>query len=138
MPSRLWHVTVTVSGDPQSLSLTHDGLRRLQRERPFIHSLRYDEDRAEVSYWEEGEEMIDAASLALRMWNEHRVTAELPAWRVVGLEVIDRDTYQARHVAAPLAASRSRTTPLLVGASPPTPRRVKTTAGKSSSGLPRP
>jgi len=103
VPSRLWHVTVTVAGDPQDPSLTHDGLRRLQRERPFIHSLRYDEDRAEVSYWEEGEEMIDAASLALRMWNEHRTTADLPAWRVVGLEVIDRDTYQARHLPAPLA-----------------------------------
>ena len=103
MPSRLCLVTVTVAGDPQDPSLTHDGLRRLQRERPFIHSLRYDEDRAEVSYWEEGEEMIDAASLALRMWNEHRTTADLPAWRVVGLEVIDRDTYQARHLPAPLA-----------------------------------
>lgn len=103
MPSRLWHVTVTVAGEEQSLSSTHDGLRRLQRERPFIHSLRYDADRAEVSYWEEGEEMIDAASLALRMWNEHRVTADLPAWRVVGLEVIDRDTYQARHLSSPLA-----------------------------------
>lgn len=103
MPSRLWHVTVTVSGDPQPLSVTHDALGRLQRERPFIHSLRYDEDRAEVSYWEEGEEMIDAASLALRMWNEHRLTAELPPWRVVGLEVIDRDTYQGRHLATPLA-----------------------------------
>ena len=106
VPSRLWHVTVTVAGDPQDPSLTHDGLRRLQRERPFIHSLRYDEDRAEVSYWEEGEEMIDAASLALRMWNEHRTSADLPSWRVVGLEVIDRDTYQARHLAVPLAASR--------------------------------
>ena len=103
MPSRLWHVTVTVSGEPQDLSLTHNALGRLQRERPFIHSLRYDEDRAEVSYWEEGEEMIDAASLALRMWNEHRVSAELPAWQVVGLEVIDRETYQARHMMVPLA-----------------------------------
>ena len=101
--SRLWHVTVTVGGEPCPLSELHDALRRLQRERPFIHSLRYDEDRAEVSYWEEGEEMIDAASLALRMWNEHRHSAELPPWRVVGLEVIDRETYQARHLVAPLA-----------------------------------
>jgi len=101
--SRLWHVTVTVAGDPWPLSSLHAALRRLQRERPFIHSLRYDEDRAEVSYWEEGEQMIDAASLALRMWNEHRDSAELPAWRVVGLEVIDRETYQTRHINVPLA-----------------------------------
>lgn len=101
--SRLWHVTVTVAGESFPLSQLHDALRRLQRERPFIHSLRYDEDRAEVSYWEEGEEMIDAASLALRMWNEHRHSAQLPPWRVVGLEVIDRETYQARHLVAPLA-----------------------------------
>ena len=101
--SRLWHVTVTVAGEPCPLSALHDALRRLQRERPFIHSLRYDDDRAEVSYWEEGEEMIDAASLALRLWNEHRQSAELPPWRVVGLEVIDRETYQARHLVAPLA-----------------------------------
>ena len=47
--------------------------------------------------------MIDAASLALRMWNEHRVSADLPAWKVVGLEVIDRETYQARHLSSPLA-----------------------------------
>jgi hypothetical protein len=101
--SRLWHVTVTVGGEPWPLSSLHAALRRLQRERPFIHSLRYDEDRAEIAYWEEGEQMIDAASLALRMWNEHRDSAELPAWRVVGLEVIDRETYQTRHINVPLA-----------------------------------
>ena len=101
--SRLWHVTLTVSGVAWPLSALHDALARLQVERPFIHSLRYDADRVELSYWEEGEEMIDAASLALRLWNEHRMSAELPPWRVVGLEVIDRETYQARHLSAPLA-----------------------------------
>ena len=55
---------------------------------------------------EEGEEMIDAASLALRMWNEHRLTAALPPWRVVGLEVIDRDTYQARPYRHPSRKSK--------------------------------
>lgn len=101
--SQLWHVTVTVAGRPQTSALVHAALRRLQGERPFLHSLRYDDGRAELSYWEEGEDMVDAASLALRLWNEHRATADLPPWKVVGLEVLDRDTYQARHLSAPLA-----------------------------------
>lgn len=93
---RLWHVTVTVSGEPQLPSVVKDALGRLLRERPFLHSLRFDESRAEVQYWEEGEEMIDAASLALRLWNEHRPSADLPHWQVVGLEVVERDTFQSR------------------------------------------
>ena len=100
---RLWHVTVTVAGDRQPLSTVHSALRRLQRERPFLHSLRYDENRAEVAYWEEGEEMVDAASLALRLWNEHRDSADLPRWVVVGLEVVEQQTYQSRQLVTPLA-----------------------------------
>jgi hypothetical protein len=103
LPVRLWHVTVTVSGEPQPLSAVHNALARLQRERPFMDSIRYDEDRVELTYWEEGEEMVDAASLALRLWNEHRESAELPPWKVVGLEVVEQETYQARHVVTPLA-----------------------------------
>ncbi len=95
---RLWHVTVTVAGDAQPLSTLHEALAALQDERPFMHSLRYDEDRAELKYWEEGEDMIDAASLALRLWNEHRDSAGLPRWEVVGLEVIERETFNSRHV----------------------------------------
>ncbi len=93
---RLWHVTVTVSGDPQPLTATQDALRALHGEHPFIHSIRYDEDRVELQYWEEAEEMVDAASLALRLWNEHRSSADLPPWRVMGLEVVERETFQAR------------------------------------------
>ena len=99
----MWHVVVTVAGPPEPLSDTHQALRRLQHERPFIHSLRYDEERAEISYWEEGEEMVDAASLALRLWNEHRESANLPPWKVVGLEVVERETFQSRHLVTPLA-----------------------------------
>ncbi|HET7173840.1 MAG TPA: hypothetical protein VFI30_06145 [Nocardioidaceae bacterium] len=92
----LWHVRLTVAGDPQDVLLTHAALLRLRAESPFMHSLRYDEARAEVSYWEEGADMLDAASLALRLWGEHRLSAALPDWKVVGLEVVERDTYQAR------------------------------------------
>lgn len=100
---RLWHVVVTVTGPEQSPEATAAALLRLQGERPFIHSMRYDGARAEVAYWEEGENMLDAASLALRLWNEHRTTAELPDWTVVGLEVVERETFQARELATPIA-----------------------------------
>ncbi len=105
LPIRLWHVTVTVAGEPHPLSETHDALTRLVQERPFLSSLRYDADRAELSYWEEGEEMVDAASLALRLWNEHRESADLPPWKVVGLEVVEQETYLARNVVTPLATA---------------------------------
>jgi hypothetical protein len=94
----LWHVTLTVAGDDQETSAVHEALVRLQSERPFMHSLRYSEGRAEIRYWEEGEDMLDAASLALRMWSEHRVSAALPNWKVVGLEVVERETFQSRNI----------------------------------------
>jgi hypothetical protein len=37
-----------------------------------------------------------AVAQALRMWSEHQTSARLPAWRVVGLEVVDRDTARRR------------------------------------------
>ena len=58
-----------------------------------------------MSYWEEGEEMVDAASLALRLWMEHRESADLPPWRVVGLEVVERETFQTRRGVAPLSGA---------------------------------
>jgi hypothetical protein len=98
----LWHVTVTVGGEPQEPSKTHAALDRLLAERPFIHSARYDDRRAELRYWEESADMVDAASLALRLWNEHRATADLPDWKVVGLEVVDEDTHKSRGLSAPV------------------------------------
>lgn len=99
---RMWHATVTVAGAAQDPSAIHQALRRLQTERPFMHSLRYDERRAEIRYWEEGADMLDAASLALRVWSEHRESARLPDWSVVGLEVVERETFQERERAATL------------------------------------
>ena len=46
--------------------------------------------------------MVDAASLALRMWNEHRTTADLPDWKVVGLEVVDGRPTRLRAPSAPV------------------------------------
>ena len=57
---------------------------------------RYADDHAEIRYWEEARDLHDAAAVALRLWGEHRQTAGLPPWEIVGLEVIDRATYQPR------------------------------------------
>lgn len=94
--AHLWHVTLTVSGDSTDASTLRAGLERLTHERPFFLLARYACDRVELRYWEEARDLDDAAALALRLWGEHRITSGLPAWHVVGLEVIDRDTFQRR------------------------------------------
>jgi hypothetical protein len=93
---KLWHVTVTVGGASMDTSLVKEALERLSSEQPFLLSGRYDSDRAEVRYWEEAPECADAAALALRLWGEHRATAGLPAWQVLGVEVVDRQVFQRR------------------------------------------
>lgn len=110
---RLWHVTLTVAGCEHEAAAVCAGLERLGGEQPFMHSLRYRSSRAELQYWEESEGMLDAASLALRLWNEHRASCGLPEWEVVGLEVLERDTFQQRAMDGAAAA---------VGMPSPTPR----------------
>jgi hypothetical protein len=100
----MWHVTLTVGGDPVEAELIREGLERLTHERPFLLSARYAPDRAEVRYWEEARDVDDAAALALRLWGEHRLTAGLPSWRVTGLEVVDRATFQRRAMDSPAPA----------------------------------
>jgi hypothetical protein len=92
----MWHVTLTVVGETVPVDDVRDALERLTHERPFLLSARYAADRAELSYWEEARDLEDAAALALRLWGEHRRTADLPPWRVTGLEVVDRATFQQR------------------------------------------
>ena len=95
-PTRLWHVTVTVAGDAVEPLIVRNALRRLSDQRPFLHSLKYAGGRAELQYWEEAETLLDASSLALRVWNEYRDSAGLPRWEVVGLEVLERSIFQSR------------------------------------------
>jgi hypothetical protein len=92
----LWHVTLTVSGEPVNADGLRDALERLAAERPFMVSVRYGMDRAELRYWDEADDIDDAAALALRLWGDHRASAHLPDWHVVGLEVLDRPTMLAR------------------------------------------
>ena len=93
---RLWHVTVTVAGDEVESFIVRNAFRRLSDQRPFLHSLNYASGRAEIQYWEEADTLLDASSLALRVWNEHRDSAGLPRWEVVGLEVLERAVFLSR------------------------------------------
>ncbi len=97
----MWHVTLTLVGEVVPADAVRDALERLAHERPFLLSARYAPDRAELRYWEEARNLEDAAALALRLWGEHRRTAVLPPWRVAGLEVVDRLTYQRRATETP-------------------------------------
>lgn len=93
---RLWHVTLTMAGERHAAEVVREALTRLGTEHAFLHSLRYATDRAEVCYWDEAPEMLDAAAMAMRVWIEHRASAGLPAWEVVGLEVLEKGTFQDR------------------------------------------
>lgn len=109
----MWHVTLTVAGSPHEIADVRDAMERLAQERPFLLSARYASDRAELRYWEEAPEIEDALALALRLWGEHRSSAALPAWRVTGLEVVDRETFQRRatHSTAPMLLATGQVSP---------------------------
>lgn len=94
--SKLWHVMLTVGGEPIDSTLVKAALERLSSEQPFLLSGRYSNRRVEVRYWEEASDCADAAAMALRLWGEHRHTAGLPAWQVLGVEVVERELFQSR------------------------------------------
>ncbi|WP_443056433.1 hypothetical protein [Streptomyces sp. MUM 178J] len=94
--SKLWHITLSVSGPRAPLKEVRRALEQLAHDHPFLLTSRYADDHAEIRYWEEARDLHDAAAVALRLWGEHRSTAKLPPWKIVGLEVIDRQTYHQR------------------------------------------
>ncbi|WP_330175879.1 hypothetical protein OG875_21655 [Streptomyces sp. NBC_01498] len=94
--SKLWHITLSVSGPEAPLTEVRRGLEQLAHDHPFLLTSRYAVDHAEIRYWEEARDLHDAAAVALRLWGEHRSSARLPPWEIVGLEVIDRETYHLR------------------------------------------
>jgi hypothetical protein len=94
--ARLWHITVSVAGREAPLADVRRGLEQLAHDHPFLLTSRYANDRAEIRYWEQARDLHDAAAVALRLWGEHRVSAKLPPWEIVGLEVLGRDTYHQR------------------------------------------
>jgi hypothetical protein len=96
VPGPMWHVTVTVAGEPVPAYEVHSGLERLAHAHPFLLAARYAGDRAEVSYWEEAPDVAAVLDLAAHLWEEHRESSVLPSWEVVGVEVVDRDTFRQR------------------------------------------
>lgn len=100
-PLAHWYVTLTLAGDPWPEQEISDALQRLMEERPLLQSCRYSADTLELRYWEQAEDVGDAAALALRLWSEHRKSAGLPDWQLVGLEVVDRNTFHRRLEGAP-------------------------------------
>ncbi|MFL6024296.1 MAG: hypothetical protein ACJ72O_13240 [Marmoricola sp.] len=93
---RLWHVTLTVAGEQVEPMLLRAALSRLREERPFIDTVEFTGSSAALNYWDEGAAMLDVASLALRLWSEHRESAGLPNWEIVGLEVVEKSAREAR------------------------------------------
>ena len=102
---RLWHVTLTVAGDAVEPLLLRAALSRLRDERPFIDTVEFTGTSAALCYWDEGSGMLDVASLALRLWSEHRDSAGLPSWEIVGLEVVEKSVREARSGIRPAATS---------------------------------
>lgn len=92
----LWFITVTVSGPRVPAESVREGLERLSLEQPFLVSAGYARSRAEIRYWDESVDVEGAVSQALQLWRDHEHSAGLPPWRVVGLEVVDRDTARRR------------------------------------------
>lgn len=71
-------------------------MQRLTEERQFLDSVTSSGDSVEIQFWDEGKNMLDVASLAMRLWNEHRESARLPDWEVVGLEIVEKDLRDQR------------------------------------------
>lgn len=94
--SRLWHVVLSVAGPVTPLAELRAALERLAHDHSFFLTARYAADHAEIRYWEEARDLHDAAAIALRLWGEHKTSANLPPWEIVGLEVVDRTTYHQR------------------------------------------
>ncbi|MEU3574022.1 hypothetical protein AB0E96_37275 [Kitasatospora sp. NPDC036755] len=94
--ARLWHVVLSVAGQVTPLSALRASLEQLAHDHSFFLTARYAADHAEIRYWEQARDLHDAAAIALRLWGEHKVTANLPPWEIVGLEVVDRATYHKR------------------------------------------
>ncbi len=111
---RLWHVTLTVAGTPVEPMLVRAALSRLREERPFLDALEFTGTTAELQYWDEGAAMLDVASLALRLWDEHRESAGLPCWQIVGLEVIEKSIRENRGGLRPAGVPSATSMPFQV------------------------
>jgi len=97
----LWFVTITVSGERVPPGSVLQALQRLSLEQPFLVSAGYASTRAELRYWDESVDIQGAVAQALRMWSDHQQSAQLPSWKVVGVEVVNKATARRRWDDAP-------------------------------------
>ncbi len=102
--TQMWHVVLTVAGTPVSSDTIQRGLENLAHDHPFLLSGRFASDRAEIRYWEEADSVSTVIELAMHLWSDHQETSGLPSWRVVGVEVVDRETFHRRGTAGLVSA----------------------------------
>lgn len=96
LPGVLWHVTITLHGQPQDPGRLAAALGQLAEAHGFDVAARYTDDTVELRYWDEGQDCRVVVGHALDLWDEHRPDTELPAWPVVGVEVLDRPSFRRR------------------------------------------
>jgi hypothetical protein len=93
---QLWHVTLIVSGRPAPLDELGRALRHLCALDPMNLGVRYREDRAELQFWDEGPELRTVADAAAQLWGSRRRDTGLPPWTLVGMEVMQQQTWRER------------------------------------------
>lgn len=96
LPGVMWHVTLTLHGNPQPPDTLHTSLQELAFHHGFDLSARYSPDTVELRYWDEGQDCRAVVESALELWDSHRHDRELPSWPVVGVEVLDRPSFRRR------------------------------------------
>jgi len=97
----LWFVTITVGGERVAPESVYEALQRLSLEQPFLVSAGFASTRAELRYWDESRDIEGALAQALRLWSDHQRSAQLPHWRVIGVEVVNKATARRRWDDAP-------------------------------------
>ncbi len=95
-PGDLWHVTVTVHGQPQTADRLQLGLQTMAFSHGVDLAARYSPDTVELRYWDEGHDCRAVVGHALDLCDDHRQDSDLPAWPVVGVEVLDRPAFRRR------------------------------------------
>ncbi len=96
LPGVLWHVTVTVHGQPQAADRLQLGLQTMAFSHGIDLCARYSPDTVELRYWDEGSDCRVVVGHALALWDDYRGEVDLPAWPVVGVEVLDRTSFRRR------------------------------------------
>lgn len=89
----LWHVTLRAAGRSYPSDLGRP-LRHLCDSDPVNMSARYDWDRLEIQFWDEGPDLASVAAMALDLWERTRGRGGLPDWDLVLLEVHERAAWR--------------------------------------------